>query len=68
MRIEYETQKWLSVHSTVVRDKAVRLYNHYTASGGEKKSALHASKGSFKKFKKQMGQHNINRTGEISLC
>lgn len=68
MRTEYETQKWLSVHGTVVRDKAVHLYNHCTASGGEEKGTFHASKGLFKKFKKQMDQHNVNRNGEISLC
>ena len=67
MRIEYETQKWLSVHGAVVRDKAVCWYNHYTASGGEEKGRFHTSKGSFKKFKKQMGQRNVKRDGE-SAC
>jgi len=67
MRIKHETLKWLSVHGTLVRDKAVHLYNHYTASGGEEKGAFHASKRLFKKFKKQMSQHNVNRTGE-SAC
>jgi len=63
MRIDYETQKWLSVHGAVVRDKAVLLYNHYTAYGGEEKGGFHASKRMFEKFKKQMGQHIVN-----SLC
>jgi hypothetical protein len=67
MRIEYETQEWLSVHGAVVMDKAVHLYNHYTAYGGEEKGGYHASKRLFEKFKKQLGQHNVNRIGE-SAC
>lgn len=66
MRIEYETQKWLSVHGAVVRDKAVHLYNHYTAYGSEEKGDFHANKGLFEKFKKQMGQHTVNRIGELA--
>jgi hypothetical protein len=67
MRIEYEPQKWLSGNGVVVRDKAVHLYNRCTASVGEEKGSFHASKGLFEKFKKQMGQHNLNRIGE-SAC
>jgi hypothetical protein len=51
----------------VVRDKAVHLYNHYTAYGGEEKCGFPASKRLFEKFKKQMDQHNVNRNGE-SAC
>lgn len=52
----------------MVRDKAVHLYNHYTAYGGEEKGGFHASKGLFEKFKKQMGHHNVNRIGESAYA
>jgi hypothetical protein len=48
MRIDYETQQWLSFHGTVFRDKAVHLHNHYTASGIEDKGSFHASKNCLK--------------------
>jgi hypothetical protein len=66
VRIEYETQKWLSVHGAVVRDKAVHLHNHYTAYGSEEKGGFHDNKGLIEKFKKQLGQHTVNRIGELA--
>jgi hypothetical protein len=39
MRLEYETEKWLSVCGAVVMDKAVQLHNHYAGLGMTRRAA-----------------------------
>jgi hypothetical protein len=66
--IEDRTQKRMPISTAIIREKALRLYNHFVQQADTPidKTAFSASKGWFENFKKRFSLHNVQITGEAS--